>query len=480
MSLTFPSTEAREALRRLTPSFVKAQETFDPPEPNRLFLPKRHRNAFDWNSSVVVGIRGAGKSVWTAALTSERLRGIMAKEWRLDPLANTDVHVAFGQDTREELFPSADTLATLDADARLIWKAVAIKRAAQELTQNTGNADNWLDRVKWVVDNPEASNRLLSTFDAELQRKQKRLLFVFDSLDRVADDWSAMRRLVKGALQFALSLRMTNALRAKLFLRPDQYDDTEIWEFSDSSKLKQSKADLSWSPSDLYGLLFQLIINDEDHGFNLRSKIPQDYISHDAERGYFLTPNCDIVNPAIVALAGQYMGRDRRRGNTLTWIPNHLADAEGRVSPRSLLLALNAAAEDTAENFANHDLALHYTAVFRGVGSASTIRVDELAEDYPWIKPLLDSLRGLTVPCQPSELIERWNRTTITRMKDAGKLPPRLYTTDPLRNGRADTLIDDLVELAVVSRASGGRINIPDIFRVSAGIKRKGGVPAAR
>ena len=112
---------------------------------------------------------------------------------------------------------------------------------------------------------------------------------------------------------------------------------------------------------------------------------------------------------------------------------------------------------------------------------ASSIRVEELKEEYPWVEPLLDALNGLTVPCLPEEMTDRWQTATIERLKVAGKLPPRRFTTDPVRQGDVKVLIDDLIELAVMSRADDGRrINVPDIFRVSAGMKRKGGVPVAK
>jgi hypothetical protein len=174
------------------------------------------------------------------------------------------------------------------------------------------------------------------------------------------------------------------------------------------------------------------------------------------------------------------MGSDARRGVTFKWIPNHLADANGRVSPRSMLLAFGEAARKAKESFATHNLAIHYKAIDAGVTMASRIRVEEIGEEYPWVKPLLDALRGLTVPCSQDEITARWTRATIDSMESAGKLPPRRFATDPVRRGETAVLIDDLVELAVLSRTEDGRINVPDIFRVSAGMKRRGGVPAAK
>ena len=58
----------------------------------------------------------------------------------------------------------------------------------------------------------------------------------------------------------------------------------------------------------------------------------------------------------------------------------------------------------------------------------------------------------------------------------SGRLPPRRFSSDPIRAGRPEALVDDLIDLAVLYRTEDGRLNMPDIFRVGAKIKRKGGV----
>ena len=86
------------------------------------------------------------------------------------------------------------------------------------------------------------------------------------------------------------------------------------------------------------------------------------------------------------------------------------------------------------------------------------------------------------VPITAEELSGRWTAECLGKMRRAvrNKLPPRRYTSDPIRSGGPDALIDDLVELAVLYRTKDGRLNIPDIFRVGFGIKRKGGVKPPR
>jgi hypothetical protein len=136
----------------------------------------------------------------------------------------------------------------------------------------------------------------------------------------------------------------------------------------------------------------------------------------------------------------------------------------------------------TAERYPDHSLPLHYTAIQDGVVAASEIRVLEITEDYPWVKPLLEAARGLVVPCTPRELTQTWTPDCLQEAAAASvlKLPPKRYTTDPFRGGRVDALVDDLVELAVLYRTENGRLNMPDIFRVGFGIKRKGGVKPPR
>ena len=168
------------------------------------------------------------------------------------------------------------------------------------------------------------------------------------------------------------------------------------------------------------------------------------------------------------------MGTDHRRGFPYTWIPNHLADTEGRVSPRSFLAALRTAAEDTGNERPDHQYALHYDSIKRGVQEASKIRVRELQEDYPWMHRALEHLAGMVVPCEFEEIAARWrDERVLDRLaedKDEVKLPPRGKAQG------ADGVRKDIESLGVFLRLRDGRVNIPDVFRVGYGLGRKGGV----
>ena len=179
-------------------------------------------------------------------------------------------------------------------------------------------------------------------------------------------------------------------------------------------------------------------------------------------------------------LACPWMGKDPRRGFPYIWIPGHLADTNGRVSPRSFLEALRTAADETDKNYPKHKYALHYESIKQGVRKASRVRTRELQEDYPWVHQVMDFLDGIVVPCEFGEIRRRWqSREVLARLKEKVnenemKLPPRHFDDGP------EGIRQDLESLGIFRRLDDGRVNIPDVFRVAYGLGRKGGVKPVR
>ena len=97
----FPPSETREALKRLPE--VAAQENLTPPSLAHVHVPLRHRNALGFDSTVVVGMRGAGKSLWTAALQADTHRPFIAGQLQLESLKKAVVRVGFGLDESNKL-----------------------------------------------------------------------------------------------------------------------------------------------------------------------------------------------------------------------------------------------------------------------------------------------------------------------------------------------------------------------------------------
>jgi len=480
----FPPAPTRESLARLPD--IAAQEDLNPPPLTRVYVPLGHQRALSLDSTLVIGMRGAGKSLWTAVLQSDKHRSFVAALASVKALDKTVVRVGFGLDESNTRFPSAATLATLvgaGVDSAVIWQTVVLVNARNAAGVPAPPRVDWEKAVAASVANPQKIDVELAQLDAKFDEDGKVLLVVFDALDRLGSGWAEVRTLLTGALRFALACRARRAIRLKFFLRPDMEEDTEIWKFPDSSKLRHGKVELEWRTADLYALVLTYLANDKENGKLFRKEAARfSSIKWTPTDGLYPVPRSlladeDALRAIVEGVAGPWMGLSKKRGYTYTWIPTHLADAAGRMSPRSLLLALKHAAEISLDKFAEHEYALHFEAIQQGVAEASLIRIAEIKEDYPWVEPLLEAARGLSVPCEARDLTDRWTSDRINDVRTAGaKLSPRRFTTDLNRKNTVGALIDDLVELAVLYRTEDERLNMPDIFRVGFGIKRKGGV----
>lgn len=165
------------------------------------------------------------------------------------------------------------------------------------------------------------------------------------------------------------------------------------------------------------------------------------------------------------------MGRDKRRGVPNTWAVGHLADGRGRTSPRSFLAAIKQAAEDSRERYPDYEYPLHYEIIKRGIQKASEIRVQEMAEDYPWVPAVLSTLKGINVPATVEAVQERWEIAFPAGAKDVASGLPAQHAEDSW-----DGLRKDLERLGLMETKRDGRVDMPDLYRVGFGLGRKGGV----
>ena len=484
MSRTIDVETAREALAELPDDTSHG----DQPPPAQVYLPRSHLKALHPDNLLVTGMRGAGKTFWWGALQNEAVRALVGQQSGRSPMGeSTEVRTGFGVRPAPDEYPGKDVLKTLMLDGvepRSIWRTV-------QAWQLAGGADelrkrrSWPERVAFVDRNPEVIDRLFHERDVEFDRKGAYLVILFDALDRCADDWKEMYPAIRGLMQTALDMRAYRRLRVKVFLRSDQVDESRIADFPDASKVLASAVELSWPRRELYGLLWHFLAHGR-HGERFRSFLTlHDWsVLRAGDESVFSAPRTifkeDDQRGKFHDIAGKWMGRGPKRGFPYTWIPNHLADTEGRVSPRSFLAALRKAVEDTRDEHPEHRYALHYESIKRGVREASRIRVSEMREDYPWMDRVLTPLDGMVVPCSFDEIAERWrSEGVLDRLReetgqDEVKLPPRHVEQGP------DGVRTDLESLGVFLRLRDGRVNIPDVFRVGYGLGRRGGVRPIR
>ena len=474
-----------EAIRRgvteATAALDQAQSTATRPE--FTYVPPSHARALDPEATLVEGIRGAGKSFWWAQLASDSHRAFVQQSFPEARLPEKLVVAqGFGPGLLTAQAPDAEVLGSLVERyrPRSIWRAVIAVHA--QFTGPFKALQTWDQRVGWVQSNPEEYAVRLEEADRQLQTAGVTLLVLFDALDRLADDWQHINPLAKGLLQVALDARSTKRIRCKVYLRPDILQDQSITSFPDYSKLLAGKASLEWRRADLYALLYQCLGNAKAGGAEFRKQVSDtlglQWTSRAGAWNLPLALRTDEARQETVFenLAGKAMGNSTKRGKPYTWLANHLQDGLNQVSPRSFFAALGRAAAETSEEL---QLPLDYRGIQRGVQRASEIRVQEITEDYPWVKLVMEPLRGnLTVPCDVADIEKIWkSERTLDLLEGRLKAGSTVVKLPPQNRDQGPSgIILDLESLGMVQRMEGKRIQMPDVYRIAYGLGRRGGV----
>ena len=325
----------------------------------------------------------------------------------------------------------------------------------------------------------ERGEAALRRADRHFQQRGEVFLLVFDALDRLGKTWDEITPLTAGILRLALDMRGYRAMKAKVFMRTDQSKDDTLFRFADASKIRSDEVTLIWRRGDLFGLLYNMLLKEPEGRGALLRLSGESSIKELARQ---LMDEEQVQEALFYRLAGEFMGAGPKRGRTYNWLYDHLADTFGETSPRSFITAIAQAADFRPPP---RDTAIDYNGIRAGVQRASRVRVEQLKEDYDWIKKVLEALDGLEVPCEPASFFRRWNEREIVSelRKQAGGEALRLPLELALRSdAKEEALLNALLYIGVVEYRTVNRINMPDIFRVEAGIKRRGGVrpPASR
>lgn len=456
-------------------------DTVDP-EPRTLFTPDRHRQALDLDATVVRGARGAGKTVWFKALQNSGLRVIAANDYQLERLKLVEPLAGYGTELRPDTYPGPGTLRQLlyeRTDPYDIWMSVLLTALnAPEIRQ----LRSWSERAHWLHSNPGFSDQALADTDRQAANERATKLILFDALDRLHTSRREANQLTEGILRLALELRTrTKNLRAKVFIRPDMYDSLRLT-FADASKLTANAASLTWHSTNLYGLFFYQLGNATSAHAQTFRKGTGGWRFAEDERyvpPQSLTGDENTQKQIFTTIAGPWMGRNHRKGITYTWLPNHLMDGIGQTSPRSFLRALTRANDETSATFAEYEYALHYDGIRRGVQAASSTRVAEVAEDLPWVRVAMSPLSGRQVPIDREAVIEAWQENSLTAKlrQHSEETPDSAVRTGPRNAEDHDELINELVEIGIITQRINGKLDLPDVYRIGFDLGRKGGVP---
>ena len=171
------------------------------------------------------------------------------------------MRIGFGFKPKLDAYPNKDILRKLmeaGVEPRTVWLTVQALQLAPD-GHPIRQFDTWPRRAAYVFDTPEVIARLFEERDAAADQRGVDVLLLFDALDRCADDWKTMYRLIRGLLQTALDMRPYRRLRVKVFLRADQVDEAEIGDFPDASKVLSSAVGAELAPPGVVRLAVALI-----------------------------------------------------------------------------------------------------------------------------------------------------------------------------------------------------------------------------
>lgn len=470
--------ERRELLHQLKSLSADADSTNNI---SRVFLPlPEYRRIIDDNIVLVLGERGVGKSalfhfLQTKARGALESPGGVLHDWIvgfseagiehpstlvLEELVK-DPHVAEGAARAFWLGHFAGRLSAIVGDT------VPAPKAVERWRQNQTNPRTWIDAffdptdvIAWLdqVERQFASNRVV--------------VVTYDHLDRIGVRNREVRRRLLPPL-LALWLSFSNryrAIRAKIFLRNDLFRES-VPQTSDVSKLQSRAETIRWTTSALYRLLLRHMAAS---GSELRTWLERGSagieLGNDKTLGWM--PPEDFGEPDQRAFMQHIVGRamgettDPRAGYPHRWVPAKLADANGAIVPRSMLILFASAAD--------HALAMGpkagYTRLLKpeemkaGLRQTSARRVNELAEEHPVVVRLKNLAQS---------------RLPLETTRAAELLSTSLDTQDDGFGTAGDRVLEALTDLGVVTRVRSKhgkeeRIDLPEIYRLEFGIQRVG------
>lgn len=477
----------REAIARFDPSASTTIVGADKAKLQDVFAPTSHSKALDPATALVLGARGAGKSFWASVLYNQDTRQLAADLYPRLELGRLRVEIGFGGVGRagvskaviDELVPQGQEKKT----AGPFWQAVIAGEALKVI--EPGQKHNPKDMLDRFAD-PQDWADAMAEVDDKLTKRGESLLIVFDALDAISEDWGRLSGLIDALMRSVWELRGFNAIRAKLFMRPDQLSELTL-RFVELPKLRSGAAKLGWGQTDLYGLMFARLAFDEvakeafGRFLDARGlgKLPE---KQEELRTWKLSSNKTQQEKLFEAMAGSFMGAGPRKGKTFDWPFNHLADGLGDVTPRSFLILMQNAAELSQSRDTGALILLPQT-IRDGLRAASKVRIEQLNTEYPWIKRVLQPLAGLRVPAEPEVFYDAWkeNATVEAAVKIARKenaLPP-ISIGKPLKSSLSNKeaeLAERLAKMGVLTSRPDGRYDMPDLFRIGAALLKKGGV----
>ena len=491
-----------EAISSIAPENASAED-----EENLFsyFLPLRsYSKLADPKVFLVTGGRGAGKSELFRMLTSkgglehvlgeaDRRRYTKLKKARFlvgyqssgkgsryFPTKFVCDHYAKGQDEGQVTCFWAGLLCAVllrdfagDEEVAAAAEQFLGKEQAEYLCQYSSMPEKWL---VWMAFHQESWEAFLDRCDQYFEQIGEQIYITYDELDRICQEYGNLFLFCRSLLNFWFTHnnRWQN-LKTKIFLRSDLYNAKAL-RFIDSSKMRAYRLELQWDSLSLYRLLVKRLANcGNPFLLDYLKSIPDLLLKKEEVLGY-LPGSQDISFQELVEkMIGRYMGRTPKKGYSYTWVPNHIQDANGELSPRPFLkcfvfAAMEQRGHEMEVEALEEERLLHSSRLQAALSEVSKDRVKELVEEeYGWLEILRKKLIGQSMLMNRAEFLgyllpENWSQ------EERAALPGRT----------PEELLDVLKILGIFFETEDGRINTPEIYLHGFGLKRRGGIKRPR
>jgi hypothetical protein len=173
------------------------------------------------------------------------------------------------------------------------------------------------------------------------------------------------------------------------------------------------------------------------------------------------------IRKVIYAVIGEFMGAGSSKGNSYSWIPNHLQDANREIFPRSFLQLFAEAARQEADNpKSTDDHLIGYSYFASALDQVSRRRLREIIEEIGWIEDIKPALKDLTVPMERVAMKAALAKVNLNKNYKGGAPSD----ADP------SSLIDLMINLGIFREIDDGKIHVQDVYLSGFGLKRKGGI----
>jgi hypothetical protein len=100
--------------------------------------------------------------------------------------------------------------------------------------------------------------------------------------------------------------------------------------------------------------------------------------------------------------------------------------------------------------------------------------VDQLHQEFPWIKGVLAPLAGLLLPLADTEVFRAWKQADTTNELSRDALINSYLPPFAAGGGSERDLFEALQRIGVMFRRRDDRVDMPDLFRVAAKLLKKG------